>query len=73
MLGVAEHTFVYREVSDLLFLGSLSLYDSKESTFTSADPDPFQGIGTENPSACRWIDLSCQVGFEQWWAEGAPS
>lgn len=38
MLDVAEHTFVYREALNLLFLGSLSLYESKESTFTSADP-----------------------------------
>lgn len=51
MPDIAEHTFVYREVLDLLFLGSLSLYDSKESTFTSADPiaPSLPGYGNRKP------------------------
>lgn len=58
MLCVVQHTFVYREASDLLFLGSLSLYDSKESTFTSADPiaPSLPGYGNRNP-------LSLQVAL----------
>lgn len=62
MLDVAEHTLVYREALNLLFLGSLSLYDSKESAFTSADPIAPSLPGYENrkPLSLRvdWPQLS---------------
>lgn len=58
MFDVAEHTFVYREALDLLFLGSLILYESKESTFTSADP-----IAPSLPRYGNRKSLSLQVAL----------